>query len=151
MAPETWNEGDYRVSTDVADLDVVLVHRELSRSYWAEGIPRALVEKSIRHSLCFGAFDQHSGAQVGFARVVSDFATFAYIGDVFVIQQYRKRGISKFLMKCIMAHPELQGLRRMCLGTHDAHTLYQRFGFKASERPQNWLEIRVPDIYRAQR
>lgn len=145
---EERTEGAYRVSTDPALLDLDLIHAQLASSYWAEGIPRAIVEKSVRNSLCFGAYEVSSGKQVGFARVVSDFATFAYIGDVFVVPEHRGRGVSKFLMKCLMAHPELQGLRRMCLGTRDAHSLYQRFGFKASAQPENWLEIRIPNIYK---
>ncbi|MBI4356510.1 MAG: GNAT family N-acetyltransferase [Gammaproteobacteria bacterium] len=147
MLVQEWREGDYLVSTDLKKLDIACIHFELSHSYWAEKISRHLVEKSIQNSLCFGAYHAASGTLVGFGRVVSDFATFAYLGDVFVLSEHRGRGISKFLMQCIMKHPELQGLRRFCLGTKDAHTLYQRFGFKVVKEPNNWMEINVEDIY----
>jgi N-acetylglutamate synthase-like GNAT family acetyltransferase len=147
METQTWTECGFKVSTDPGLMNLDLIHGELGASYWAAGIPRSVVEKSIRHSLCFGVYEIASGRQCAFARVVSDFSTFAYIGDVFVVAVFRGRGISKLLMKCLMAHPELQGLRRMCLGTRDAHTLYKQFGFKMTEKPENWLEIQVADIY----
>src|SRR5215469_18411989 len=119
--------GDYLVSTDPARLDLDVIHSYLAGSYWAEGIPRELVARSIENSLCFGVFRGED--QVGFARVVSDYATFAYIGDVFILAQHRGRGLGKFLMECVMKHPELQGLRRWSLVTRDAHGLYKQFGF----------------------
>jgi GNAT superfamily N-acetyltransferase len=104
------------------------------------------VERSIRGSLCFGAYRE--GAQIGFARVISDRATFAYIADVFVLEQYRGSGVGKLLMRCIMSHPELQGLRRWSLLTRDAHRLYSPFGFSGPLHPERYMEISNPDIYR---
>lgn len=140
-----WALGRYRVSTDPRRLDVGVVHGFLTRSYWAEGIPRALVERSIENSLSFGLYDGER--QVGFARVVTDRATFAYLADVFVLESHRKRGLSKWLLECVLSHPELQGLRRWQLATKDAHTLYARFGFETPE-PGNLMEIRRRDLYR---
>jgi GNAT superfamily N-acetyltransferase len=137
----------YEISTDPGRLDTALIHGFLRTSYWARNIPREVVEKSLAHSLCFGAYCD--GAQVGFARAVTDFATFAYIADVFVVPEHRGRGVSKLLMKEILAHPELQGLRRIVLATHDAHGLYARFGFQPLARPENFLSIHRPDIYEA--
>ena len=129
------------VSTDRERLDVAMIHRYLSEeSYWAAGIPRELVEKSIRGSLCFGAFD--GGAQVGFARVISDYATFAYVADVFVLASHRGRGVAKAIMEAIRAHPELQGLRRWHLVTRDAHRLYEQFGFRALSAPERHMELK---------
>jgi N-acetylglutamate synthase-like GNAT family acetyltransferase len=126
-----WRRDGFHISTDPAELDVAALHAYLSRSYWAQGIPREVVERSVRHSLCFGLYEEKewSKRQVGFARVVSDRATFAYLGDVYVLEDYRGRGLSKWLMECIRTHPELQGLRRWSLATRDAHGLYGRFGF----------------------
>ncbi len=140
-----WIRGRYRVSTDPRRVDMDVVHGYLTRSYWAEGIPRALVERSIHNSLCFGVYDD--GRQVGFARVVTDRATYAYLADVFVLEEHRGRGLSKWLLECVLAHPELQGLRRWQLATRDAHSLYARFGFESPE-PGNLMEIRRPDAYR---
>lgn len=145
--PSAWTSGPYHVSTDPKKLDLTFIHHELAQSYWAEAIPRSIVETSVKNSLCFGAFEISSNKQVGFARIVSDFATFAYLGDVFVTANHRGRGISKFLMQCISTHPRLQGLRRICLGTRDAHSLYKKFGFELIKEPQNWMEIKVPGIY----
>src|SRR4029079_3748315 len=113
---------DYQVSTERRLLDVAMIHDFLRSSYWAPDIPRSVVEKSIEHSLCFGVY--HGKAQVGFARVISDFATFAYIADVFIVPAHRGKGASKLLMRTILDHPELQGLRRLLLATKDAHGLY---------------------------
>src|SRR5215470_13639304 len=118
---------DITITTDPARLDIDVIHTFLERSYWATGIPRAVVERSVRHSLCFGAFDR--GAQVGFARVISDYATFAYVSDVFVLPSHRGRGIGKRIMAAIVAHPDLQGLRRWTLFTRDAPALYRQYGF----------------------
>jgi len=137
---------ELRVSTDKAELDVAFVHRFLSeQTYWAKGIPRAVVEKSILNSLCFGGFV--GDAQVAFARVVSDYATFANLVDVFVLPEYRGRGYSKALMAAVFAHPELQGLRRFMLSTSDAHGLYAQFGFAPPKTPQTLMERYNPDIY----
>ena len=134
------------ITTERARMNVDLIHRYLSReSYWATGIPRDLVERSIEHSLCFGAFDGE--AQIGFARVVTDFATFAYVADVFVLESHRGRGISKAIMAAIRNHPELQRLRRWHLLTRDAHGLYQQFGFREIETPARHMEIAVRDAY----
>jgi len=115
------------VSTDPARLDVGAIHTYLKDSYWARGIPRQVVERSLRNSLGFGVYD--GDALVGFARVVTDLATFAYIGDVFVLEAYRGRGLSKWLMECMVEHPDLKDLRRWHLATRDAHGLYAKFGF----------------------
>ena len=137
----------YEISTDRSRLDIALIHDFLRTSYWAEGIPRALVEKSIQGSLCFGAF--LGGRQVGFARVISDFATFAYVADVFVVAEHRGRGVSKLLMRRIVDHPELQGLRRVLLATRDAHGLYAQFGFQPLTQPESFMTIHKPDAYGA--
>ena len=137
--------GRFIVSTDPACLDLDVIYGFLSKCYWAEGIPREVVARSIEHSLCFGVYD--GKAQVGFARVVSDFATIAYLGDVFVLEPYRGSGLSKWLMECVMQHPALQGLRRWILLTRDAHELYARFGFTALRTPERYMELHNPDIY----
>lgn len=142
---EIARDGVY-VSTDPAKLDLDVIHGYLARSYWSKGIPRETVARAIQHSLCFGAYDS-SGPQVGFARAITDFATFAYIADVFVLESHRGRGISKLIMECIKQHPELQGLRRWTLSTKDAHTLYAKFGFTALNSPGNYMEILRPNIY----
>lgn len=140
------DHGGCLVSTDPARLDLDVIHGFLSGSYWAEGIPRAVVERALRHSLCFGAYCD--GRQVGFARVVSDFATYAYIGDVFVIESHRGRGLSKRLLEAIMAHPELQSLRRWSLVTRDAHGLYRQFGFTGLAASERYMEFARPGLYR---
>ena len=120
--------GNYLVSTDPSLLNVNIIHDYLSKeSYWAQNIPKAVVEKSIRNSFCFGLY--HHDRQIGFARLITDKATFAYLADVFILEEYRKKGLSKWLMEIIHAHPELQGLRRWVLGTRDAHGLYEKFGW----------------------
>ena len=138
--------GDYEISTDRSRLDVALIHDFLRSSYWAQGIPRAVVERSIRHSLCFGAF--LGLQQVGFARVITDFAAIAHVADVFVVPEHRGRGISKLLMRAIVEHPELQGLRRFFLATRDAHGLYEQFGFEPLTHPEQYMTIRKIDVYR---
>jgi len=127
------------VSSDPARLDLDVVHGFLTTSYWAAGIPRDLVERSIRHSLCFGAYVD--GRQVGFARVISDRATFAYVCDVFALPSHRGRGVGKRIMAAIRADPELQGLRRWTLATRDAHGLYRQFGFTGPRHPERMMEI----------
>jgi len=134
----------YEISTDRSRLDVGLIHDFLRSSYWAQGIPRAVVERSIQHSLCFGAF--LGGRQVGFARVISDFASFAYVADVFVVPEHRGRGISKLLMRAIIEHPDLQGLRRILLATRDAHGLYAQFGFEPLAHPAHFMTLDMPDV-----
>jgi GNAT superfamily N-acetyltransferase len=136
---------DYLISTDPARLDIGVIHGFLRESYWAEAIPREIVERAVENSLCFGAY--YRNEQIGFARVVSDYCTFAYIADVFVLAPWRGRGISKALMAEVIHHPDLQGLRRWLLGTKDAHGLYQRFGFTAPQFPDRHMERADPGIY----
>ena len=134
------------ISTDRARMDVALIHRYLSEeSYWAQGIPREIVERSIEHSLCFGAFD--GDAQIGFARVITDYATFGYLADVFVLDSHRGRGVSKEIMRTVMTHPELQQLRRWQLVTRDAHGLYAQFGFAALDAPERHMFIAKKNAY----
>lgn len=135
----------YVVSDDPRRLDLDAIHGFLSRSYWAEGIPFETVARSIRHSLCFGVYQGQR--QVGFARVVTDRATFAYLADVFVLSGHRGRGLAKWLVQCIRAHPELQGLRRWHLATRDAHGLYAQLGFTALAQPSRHMEIVDPGVY----
>ena len=139
--------GRFLISTDRSKLDVDVIHKFLARSYWAEGIPRETVVRSIENSLCFGVYD--NARQIGFARVISDFATYAYLADVFILEPYRERGLGKELMASIMAHPDLQGLRRWSLGTRDAQGLYAQFGFKpvVNTRARMVMEIVDPEIY----
>jgi N-acetylglutamate synthase-like GNAT family acetyltransferase len=139
--------GRFLISTDRSKLDVDVIHEFLARSYWAAGIPRAMVVRAIENSLCFGVYD--SGDQIGFARVISDFATYAYIADVFILEPYRERGLGKELMASIVAHPDLQGMRRWSLGTRDAQGLYAQFGFKpvVNTRSRTVMEIADPEIY----
>ncbi|MBX9402995.1 GNAT family N-acetyltransferase [Lysobacter sp. BMK333-48F3] len=137
-----------RISTDPAEIDLGRVHDFLSnRSGWAQGIPRATLERAIAHSLCFSGLI--GTEQVAFARVVSDRATFANLVDVFVLPQHRGHGYGKVLVQAVLAHPQLQGLRRFTLATADAHGLYAQFGFAAPSRPHTLMERYAPDIYRA--
>ena len=136
----------FTISTDKTELDVPAIHHFLStQSTWAIGIALATVQRAIDHSQCFGGYID--GRQVAFARVVSDYATFAYLVDVYVLEQYRGRGYSKQLMDAVMAHPELQGLRRFMLATSTAHGLYAQYGFTPPLRPASLMEKYVPDIY----
>lgn len=139
--------GAYEISTDPARLDVAAVHAYLTRSYWSPGIPIDIVERAIRHSLCFGVYEPASGAQVGFARVVTDYATFAYLCDVYVLEEHRGHGLGKRMMRELMAHPALRGARRAMLATRDAHGLYAGFGFREAGAAKNLMEIVRPDIY----
>ncbi len=141
--------GDFTISTDRARLDLDVVHRFLTNCYWAKGIPRDVVASSIEHSLCLGVYD--GKVQVGFARVISDFATIAYLGDVFVLESHRGRGLSKWMMECIVQHPPLQGLRRWILLTGDAHGLYSQFGFTPVKSPESYMELHQPDVYEARK
>jgi GNAT superfamily N-acetyltransferase len=135
-----------RISTDKAELDVPLIHRFLSeQSSWAIGIPLAVVRRSIEHSLCFGGFLDAS--QVAFARVVSDYATFAYLMDVFVLPDFRGHGHGKTMMQAVVSHQRLQGLRRFMLATSTAHDLYARFDFWPVSKPQSFMERHSPDVY----
>jgi GNAT superfamily N-acetyltransferase len=139
---------ELRITTATTELDIPLIHRFLSEhASWAKGIPLALVRKSIEHSLCFGGF--LGNAQVAFARVISDYATFANLVDVFVLPEHRGNGYGKKLMAAVVAHPQLQGLRRFTLATGDAHALYAQFGFTAPLHPQSLMERYFPSIYAA--
>lgn len=130
-------------------MDIPYIHRYLSlESYWAENIPVSVVERCIQGSLCFGIFKDNK--QIGFARVISDFAVFAYLADVFVDEKYRGLGLSKWLMEVIVSHPDLQGLRRFMLATKDAHGLYQKFGFTPLNFHDRWMQIHNPDVYKKQ-
>jgi Predicted acetyltransferase len=136
-------EDEIEISTDQARLDIDVIHGFLRTSYWAEGRRRSVVDRAIRNSLCFGVYA--GGRQVAFARVVSDRAVFAYMMDVFVIPEYRGRGISKALMRAVLDHPDLQNLRTFLLATHDAHGLYEQFGFRPLAQPERWMSIHDPD------
>lgn len=133
------------ISTDRARLDIDVIWNFIRGSYWAEAIPREIMERAIDGSLCFGVYED--GAQIGFARVVTDKATFAYLADVFVLESHRGRGISKQLMQAVMDHPDLQLLRRWSLVTKDAHGLYEQFGFVRPARPERYMEITRPRMY----
>lgn len=146
MKTETYTKNNYTISTDKSLLDLSVIHGYLSRSYWSEDIPEEIVKKGIDNSLCFGIYNDKN--QVGFARVISDFSTFAYLADVFILEEERGKGLSKWLIECIIKHEQLQRLRNFCLLTRDAHTLYERFGFKALERPQNFMAIKKDNFYK---
>jgi len=148
MAME-WHRDDLVVSDDRARLDLAVVHRFLAGdSYWAAGIPEALMARAMAHSLCFGLY--RGGDQIGFARVVTDRATFGYLCDVFVDSAHRGAGRGRWLVECVLAHPDLQGLRRLSLMTRDAHELYAPFGFRPLADPTRYLEIHRPNVYKAQ-
>jgi GNAT superfamily N-acetyltransferase len=141
---ESWKRGDYLISTDRSRLNVELIHGFLSTTYWAIGRSRDVVQRSIDNSLPFGIYKGND--LVGFARVVTDYATFAWIADVFVLPEHRGQGLSKWLMEVILSHPELQGFRRWVLATKDAHSLYARFGFISLHRPERWMERPDPNM-----
>jgi len=139
--------GEYSITTDPAAVDLDAVHSAIAASYWAEGIPRDLMRRAIDGSLPFSLFQ--GARQVGFARVVTDRATFAYLADVYVLEALRGRGLGRWLIETVMAHPDLQGLRRFSLATRDAHGLYARFGFTPLQRPELHMEIARPGLYRS--
>ena len=143
---QEYTNGNLVISTDPSKLDLDAIHAFLSGAYWAQGIPKDIVARSIRHALCFGVYE--GPRQIGFARVISDYATYAYLGDVFILESHRGRGLGKWLIATILAHPDLQGLRRWSLVTRDAHGLYQKFGFTALKNPERYLELARPDIYK---
>ena len=136
----------YLVTTDKTRLDLRVIHGFLRRSYWAAGIPSEVVERSIRNSLAFGLF--YDEEQVGFARVVTDRATFAYLADVFVPEGHTGRGLGGWMVEVVLSHPELQGLRRWMLATADAHGLYKRYGFASLKSPEIFMERHDPDVYK---
>jgi GNAT superfamily N-acetyltransferase len=136
----------FTISTENEKFDIDSIHSFLTRSYWAEGISKEVIKRSIEGSLCFGVFI--NSKQIGFARMITDKATFAYLADVFIIEEYRGLGLSKWLMEVIMAHPDLKGLRRMMLATKDAHGLYEKFGFTPLNNVDRWMQIHNPNIYK---
>jgi GNAT superfamily N-acetyltransferase len=138
---------EYEISTDTHRLNVEVIHDFLAGSYWSPGIPRATVERAIQNSLCFGVY--HRTVQVGFARVVTDKSTFALLADLFILEAHRGKGLSKWLMQCVIEHEDLQGLRRLLLLTSDAHGLYRQFGFKELGNPARFMEVLRQDIYRS--
>ncbi|QHT66575.1 GNAT family N-acetyltransferase [Rhodocytophaga rosea] len=138
--------GEYLISTDKSRLDIGCIHDFLSNhSYWAKGIPIETVRRSIEHCMAFGVY--HGRQQVGFARVISDNTTFAYLGDVFIVEEHRKKGLSKALVRFILAQPEFGGLRRFLLATRDAHSLYASFGFEPLKNPESFMNIHHPNVY----
>ena len=141
-----FQRGEFFISTEKTKLDYRMIHQFLEESYWAEGIPPETVKKAIENSLCFGVY--HRDGQIGFARVITDYATYAYLGDVFILKNYRGRGLSKWLVESVTGYPELQGLRRWMLATRDAQGLYVQFGFKVLKAPDRWMEKHNPDVYR---
>jgi GNAT superfamily N-acetyltransferase len=145
-------QGNYLITTDSGRFDVDAIHAYLVRSYWAKGIPKEIVARSIQGSLCFsllskGADTTTWAEQIGFARVISDRATFAYLCDVYVLEEHRGRGLAKWLIQTVIEHPDLSGLRRLMLGTRDAHGLYERYGFTPLARPSTFMEIARPGLY----
>jgi GNAT superfamily N-acetyltransferase len=140
-------EGEILISDDKTLLDRVFIHRFLSeRSYWAKNVPREIVDCTIEHSLCFGIYQ--AGRQVGFARVVTDCAAFAWLADVFIVEEQRGRGLGKRLLAAVLAHPQLQNLRRFLLGTMDAQGLYAQFGFRPLQQAERFMEIHRPNLYK---
>ena len=144
-----WKREGFTISTDKARLDRAVIHEFLRTSYWSRGIPRRLVDRSIENSLCFGLYSEER--QIGFARVISDLSTFGYLSDVFVVESHRGRGLATWFMQTILAHPDLQGIRRWMLATADAHGLYRKVGFTELSKPERIMEKLVSDPYGAGR
>jgi len=140
-----WRRGEYVISTDKSRLDLTVIHNFLKTSYWAAGIPLEVVRRSIEHSLSFGLYKEDK--QIGYARVITDYATFAYLGDVFILEPFRGQGLSKWLMEVVVTHPELQGFRRWLLLTKDAHGLYKKVDFTGVATPERYMERFFPDVY----
>jgi len=141
-----WQKDLYTISTDKSRLNLDTIHRFLSEdSYWARDRTLKQTQTAIQNSICFGMYD--GARQIGFARVVTDRSTFAYLGDVFILEEFRGRSLGKWLMETIISHPELHGLRRWVLATRDAHGLYEQFGFSALKFPDRWMELPAPDAY----
>lgn len=135
----------FSISTDKSKLNLSTIHNFLKTSYWAGNVPLSVIEKSIKHSLCFGVYEDEE--QVGFARVITDYATFAYLTDIFILEAYREQGLGKWLVKYILEHPELQGFRRWLLRTKDAHKLYAHYGFQSLVKPDFYMEIINSNVY----
>ena len=144
---QEYHRDRFAISTDPSRLDIERIHDYIcNESYWAQGIPKETLERALANSLCFGVYEGEQ--QIGLARVVTDRATYAYLCDVYILESYRGEGLGKWLMSCVLAHPDLQGLRRFTLGTRDAHGLYRQFGFDDLKYPEKMMEIRNPDVYR---
>ncbi|BAY60123.1 GCN5-related N-acetyltransferase [Calothrix brevissima NIES-22] len=141
-----WQRGEYTISTDIKRLDLTVVHQFLANSYWAAGLPLEVLQRSIDNSLVFGIYKGKE--QIGFARVITDYSTFAYLSDVFVLEEFRGEGLGKWLIETILAYPELQGLRRWVLATKDAHELYRKFGFTELHDKYRFMEIVNPNVYK---
>lgn len=141
-----WHKDEYTITTDASRVDIPYVHSFLSNSYWAAGIPVETVQRSVNGSMCFSVFKNEQ--QIGFARMITDKATFGYLADVFIDENYRGQGLSKWLVEVIMNHPDLQGFRRLMLATRDAHELYRKFGFSALTNTDRWMAIHYPDVYK---
>jgi ribosomal protein S18 acetylase RimI-like enzyme len=141
---QTFERNGFAVSTDRARLDPVAIHDYLSnRSYWAEGRPLETVRRSLDNSLCFGLYE--GDRQIGLARVITDYATYGYLCDVYVLEEYRRQGLGTWLVECVMTHPALQNLRKFSLATRDAQELYRRFGFTEIEDPKRYMNLRKPN------
>ena len=146
MIQDLEKEG-YRISTDKSELDLNVIHGFLSKeAYWSKGIPFEIIKKGIDNSFCFGVY--HKLEQVGFARLITDYATYAYLADVFIVEEHRGKGLSKWLMDVIINHPEVQGLRRWTLATLDAHELYKQFDFTSLAKPETFMELYKPEVYK---
>lgn len=142
---EYQNRGEYCVSCNPKRLDLVAIHNFLTNSYWSLGIPMEMVKQAVDGSLCFGMY--HKETQIGFARVITDRATFAYLCDVYILEDHRGKGLGRWMMEAVTSHPDLQGLRRFVLVTRDAHGLYEKFGFRPLARPEGYMELHRPNIY----
>ena len=142
MKSVEYSRGEFTVSTDRSRLDLKLVHDFLRASYWAKDIPRDVFVKSVENSLCFGIYE--GPGQIGFARVITDYATFAWLCDVYLAEEVRGEGLGKWLIETVVSHPQLQGIRRWMLATADAHGLYQRYGFTELAAPERWMERFTP-------
>lgn len=143
--PEHWQRGEYALTTDPDSIDFATLHAFLRESYWAKGIPADVLRRAVERSLNFSLL--HGDAFVGFVRVITDYATFAYVCDVYVLPEHRGQGLATWMMSCVLAHPELQGLRRWCLVTRDAGPVYAGVGFTPSPNPERWMEKTDPDVY----
>ena len=145
--PHVWKKNGFEISTDQKRVNFDFVHQELTKSYWSPGISKEMVVKAAQNSIIFGVYRETDGTQVGYARLITDQTTFAYLADVFIAEDERGKSLGTWLNECIIAHPELQNLRRWMLATRDAHALYQKFGWKALESPQRLMERHFPNIY----
>jgi N-acetylglutamate synthase-like GNAT family acetyltransferase len=141
---------DYKITNNKKEMDIDAIHDYLTRSYWAKNVPKSVVTKAVENSLCFGLFAitaNKNGKQVGFARLITDSATFAYLADVYILEEHRGKGLSKQLMEMIVKHPQLQGLRRIMLATRDAHGLYKQYGFTPLTEQTMFMQLWTPDVY----